>query len=140
MVAGGAYPFPAPGPPAPQTEEAPHMAETVAPPAPAAPQIETVTLGEPIKRGEQLIELLQLRKPKSGELRGLSLQDIIRADITALLQLIPRISNPPLTAIEADGLASEDLAEIGGVVRGFFMSASERKMMMAVIEEYAPKT
>jgi hypothetical protein len=139
MVAGGAYPFPAPGLPAPQTQEAPHMADTP-PTASAAPQIETVTLGEPIKRGEQLIEQLQLRKPKSGELRGLSLQDIMRADITALLQLIPRISSPPLTSVEADGLASEDLAEIGGVVRGFFMSASERKMMMAVIEEYAPKT
>lgn len=64
----------------------------------------------------------------------------MRADITTLLQLIPRITNPPLTPHEADSLASEDLAEMGGVVRGFFMSASERKMMMAVIEEYAPKT
>lgn len=104
------------------------------------PQTETITLGEPIQRGEQVIGQVQLRKPRSGELRGLSLQDIMRADITTLLQLIPRITNPPLTTHEADALASEDLAEMGGVVRGFFMSASERKMMMAVIEEYAPKT
>jgi hypothetical protein len=37
-------------------------------------------------------------------LRGLALQDLMRTDIVALLTLIPRISNPPLTAPEVDNL------------------------------------
>ena len=42
------------------------------------PIIETVTLDTPLKRGEQLIEKVTLRKPMSGELRGLSLNDILQ--------------------------------------------------------------
>jgi hypothetical protein len=102
--------------------------------------MEALTLGEPIKRGEQLLDTIHVRKPKSGELRGLSLQDLLRADITSLLQLVPRVTVPPLTAVEADNLAPDDLAQFGGIIRDFFMTASERKMLMAVLEEYAPKT
>lgn len=100
----------------------------------------TISLAEPIRRGEQVIAVIDLTKPKGRALRGLALQDLMRTDIVALLTLIPRISNPPLTAPEVDNLGADDLAEIGGVVRGFFMSSSERKMMTAMIEEFAPKT
>lgn len=100
----------------------------------------TVTLSEPIQRGETSIETLQLRKPKAGELRGLSLQDVITSDISALLTLIPRISNPPLTRPEADELDPADLTEIGGAIRGFFMTAAERKMMEAMVAEHQPRT
>jgi len=36
----------------------------------------TVTLDEPIQRGEQRIESLLLRKPTAGELRGISLVEL----------------------------------------------------------------
>lgn len=100
----------------------------------------TVTLAAPIVRGETTIEQLVLRKPKAGELRGLSLQDVITSDVAALLTLIPRISLPPLTADEANELDPADLAEIGGMVRGFFMTAAERKIVEAMIAEQRPNS
>ncbi len=107
---------------------------------PPADNMVEITLAEPIQRGETTIEKLHLRKPRAGELRGLSLQDVINTDIAALLRLVPRISNPPLTQPEADELAPADLSEIGGAIRGFFMTAAERKLLEAMIEEQRPKT
>ncbi|MXO73601.1 phage tail assembly protein [Alteraurantiacibacter buctensis] len=107
---------------------------------PAPRQHETIPLSEPIRRGEHEIAELGLRKPRAGELRGLSLQDVITSDITALLTLIPRISNPPLTPDEANALEPEDLAAIGGTVRGFFMTRAEREIMEMMIAEQRPKT
>jgi len=107
---------------------------------PANPEFASIALATPIARGETSIDTLQLRKPKAGELRGLSLQDVITSDITALLTLIPRISNPPLTGPEADALDPADLAEIGGVVRGFFMTSAERQVLDAMIAEQRPRS
>lgn len=103
-------------------------------------RFETVTLVEPIVRGETRIEKLNIRKPKAGELRGLSLQDIMRNEATALLQLIPRVSEPPVTADEANDLESEDFAEISGVIRGFFMTSAEKQAIEALLAEHQPKS
>lgn len=116
------------------------MADTPPAAAEANPSTVTIDLSEPIKRGEQTIASFTLTKPRGGALRGLALQDLLRTDVVAMLTLIPRISNPPLTPPEVDNLSADDLAEISGVVRGFFMSATERKMMTAMIGEFAPKT
>ena len=105
-----------------------------------APIFQTITLATPIKRGDTAYETLQIRKPKAGELRGLSLQDVIGLDITALLTLIPRISEPPLTKPEADALETEDLHEIGGGIRDFFMTKAERSMLEAVIAQHQPSS
>lgn len=106
----------------------------------ASPNTVTVELSEPIKRGEQTIASIMLTKPRGGALRGLSLQSLLQNDVVAVLTLLPRISNPPLTAPEVDNLAADDLAELAGVVRGFFMSATERKLMTMMLGEFAPKT
>src|SRR3546814_12194013 len=52
----------------------------------------TVTLDDPITIGETVIDKVTLRKPKAGELRGLTLDDLITSDIDTLLKLMPRIS------------------------------------------------
>lgn len=88
-----------------------------------------IELVEPIVRGETQITSLVLRKPKSGELRGLSLQDLLTTDIVTIMNLLPRISDPILTDVEARDLDPADLAEIGGVIRGFFLTRAERKMI-----------
>ena len=117
------------------------MTDTPPPPAEAnTPKRETVTLSDPIVRGDTKIEKIALRKPRAGETRGLSLQDILTTDITALLTLIPRISEPPLTADEADRLDPADLAEIGGTIRGFFMTAGEKKALEMMIAEQQPRS
>lgn len=83
---------------------------------------ETITLETPIKRGENAIEKLDLRKPNSGELRGLSMTDLLKMEVTAVQTIIPRISDPVLTIQEVAELDMVDLLEIGKVVVGFFMS------------------
>ena len=103
-------------------------------------KFQTVDLMEPIERGEKTIDQLTIRKPRAGELRGLALADVIGLEITALLKLIPRISEPVLTDDDCQNLDPADLTEIGGTIRGFFMTKAERQMMDAMIAEHQPKT
>lgn len=103
-------------------------------------RFETVTLSTPIMRGETTVDRLTLRKPKGGELRGLSLQDILTSDIGAILTLIPRISDPILIRDEAEQLEADDLAEIGGVIRSFFMTAAERTAIENYVAMQLPTT
>lgn len=88
-----------------------------------------IELVEPIVRGETQITSLVLRKPRSGELRGLTLQDLLTTDVTTIMTLVPRISDPILTDAEARDLDPADLAEIGGVIRGFFLTRAERALI-----------
>lgn len=104
-----------------------------------AADLPTITLSAPIVRGNQEIASIQLRKPKAGELRGLSLQDVINSEITTLLQLLPRITMPPLIDQEVNEIDPADLAEMGGIIRNFFMTAAERRLMEAFITAHQPK-
>ncbi len=103
-------------------------------------RFETVTLNTPIIRGETTIEKLTLRKPKGGELRNLTLQDILQTDIGTIITLVTRISDPILIKDEAENLEADDLAEIGGVIRGFFMTATERKAIESYVAGLMPTT
>ena len=78
----------------------------------------TVTLKTPIKRGENEIKEVQLREPKSGELRGLDNFSVLRMDVNTHRTLVPRISN--LTANEFDALPPKDLLAVQQEVVAFF--------------------
>lgn len=97
-----------------------------------------ISLSEPIQRGDTALDTVTLRKPKAGELRGLSLEDVIGTDIGAILKLIPRISEPPLLDSECLDLDPADLTEMGGAIRGFFMTKAERAMMKKMMEDQQP--
>lgn len=116
------------------------MSDQAAPQADTRPLFEPVTLTAPIVRGDTTISSLNIRRPKAGELRGLSLQDIMTTDIVAMLTLIPRISEPPVTADEVNNLDPADFSEIAGTVRGFFMTKGEKAVMEAMAAQYQPKT
>lgn len=81
-----------------------------------------ITLDEPIKRGEQTIDTLTLRKPTSGELRGVSLTDVLQMQTDALITLIPRLSSPSLTAVEVRAMDPADLVQCGGEIAGFLLT------------------
>lgn len=98
-----------------------------APATPAAPG--TVTLETPIKRGDQVITSLSLRKPASGELRGVALADLLRLDVSALISVLPRITSPTLTAHEAGQLDLVDLTALGTEVLGFFVSKADKALI-----------
>lgn len=89
----------------------------------ATGQTVTVKLSTPIKRkGGDVVEVT-LRKPKAGAMRGLKIEDLYSTDVNSLLVLLPRITEPTLIEAEIEDLESEDLIELAGAVKGFFMSA-----------------
>lgn len=97
-------------------------------PTPAAPTHSSpIALDEPIKRGETTIDSIVLRKPKSGELRGVSLVDLAQLDVAALQRVIPRVSQPTLTEHEVSNLDPADLMVIGAELVGtFFQRKADR--------------
>lgn len=100
---------------------------------PAEAGLETITLETPIRRGDQVISQIALRKPKARELRGLQVQSLVQGDVNAVMALVPRISMPTLVVQEVEDLSIEDLGVISGVVLGFFMSKADRDMMARVM-------
>ncbi len=84
-------------------------------------QTETVQLDAPLKRGEQQISEIQLRKPAAGELRGVALTELLQMDVGALTKVLPRITQPALTEPEVARLDPADLVQLGSVVTGFLL-------------------
>ncbi|MGD8174800.1 phage tail assembly protein [Marinimicrobium sp. ARAG 43.8] len=86
----------------------------------------TITLDQPIPRGGNDITTLTLRKPASGELRGLNLYDLMQMDVTALCKLVPRIATPSIAEADVRQMAPSDLTQIGMEVNGFLLPKSAR--------------
>ncbi|RQM46516.1 phage tail assembly protein [Paraburkholderia bannensis] len=89
----------------------------------------TVVLDTPIVRGKQTISEITLRKPRSGELRGVSLQDLVNLDVIALSKVLPRISSPTLTEHDVAQLDPADLVQLGGVFAGFLWPKAVKASM-----------
>lgn len=81
----------------------------------------TVTLDTPIPREGDKVEKVTLRKPMAGELRGLSLAEVINLDVDSITKLVPRISNPTLTEHEVRNMDPADLTECGKEIAGFLL-------------------
>lgn len=86
-----------------------------------------VPLDTAIKRGEQKITSLELRKPSAGELRGVHLGDLLHLDVNSLIKVIPRISIPTLTEHEVAAMDPADLLAVGTKVAGFLLSNAAKK-------------
>lgn len=82
--------------------------------------MQKITLDTAIQRGTDEITTIELREPKGGDLRGLSLNDLARGEMDALMVLIPRISSPFITKTDMESMTAPDLAECLQVTRGFF--------------------
>ncbi len=79
----------------------------------------SVTLPNPVKRGEQVIEQVTLMKPNAGTLRGVSLAAVANSEVDALIKVLPRITAPMLTEQEVAALELPDLVALAGKVVGF---------------------
>ena len=88
---------------------------------------ETITLDTPIIRGETSITSITLRKPASGELRGVSLIDLAQMDVLSLRKVLPRITTPTLTDIEIGRMDPADLLQCGVAVGSFLLKKSDRE-------------
>lgn len=108
----------------PESSPAPQLATM-----PNAPSVETIELDEPVIRGEQEIRTVQLRKPRAGELRGISLQALAEMDVSALQRLLPRITLPSLTANEVAALDLADITAMGVKVSTFLLKKADRESL-----------
>ena len=86
-----------------------------------------ITLEEPIKRGEQTITEVRLRKPKAGELRGTQLVNLLHMDIAALEIVLPRITMPTLTKQDVSNLDPADITQFGVELSGFLLTKEKRE-------------
>lgn len=89
-----------------------------------------VTLSTPVTIDGQPVTGIDLRKPKSGELRGLKLSDVLQMDVDALITLLPRITQPPLSSSQVADLDPADLMSFGSKVALFFAAKSELQGLM----------
>jgi hypothetical protein len=83
--------------------------------------LRTVTFDVPLQIGEQTIESVEVRKPASGELRGLTLMALSQLDYAALETLLPRITMPRLTKQDLARLDPADFMQLGGEVMDFLL-------------------
>lgn len=98
----------------------------------------TVTLDTPLKRGEQTISKVSLRKPSAGELRGTSLSALVNLDVDALQKVLPRITTPTLTEMDVARLDPADLVQIGGMFAGFLLPKAMQASMEFQNESKTP--
>ncbi len=92
-----------------------------------APTSKTITLDSPIKRGDQFITSVTLRKPSSGELRGLNLTDLLQMDVNSLKKVLPRITSPILTEQDIDSLDPADLVDLGSSIALFLVKKANQE-------------
>ena len=60
---------------------------------------------------------MQVRKPMTGELRGLKLIDLMQVDTNAMLELLPRVTQPILDVQLLNGeVDSSDFLEMASTV------------------------
>lgn len=97
----------------------------------ARPGVAVVLLDTPIERPNQTIAFLELRKPKGRALKGLSLVDLGQLKADALHVILPRITNPTITANEAIDLDPADLLACGAEIGGFLLQKSRRTDALA---------
>jgi len=92
----------------------------------AAVALKTVKLDQPFARGDTTIEQVQVRRPSSGELRGLNVSDLAQMNVDATIKLLQRITVPPLSKNELDALVPSDLTQLGMEIQDFLLPKSAR--------------
>jgi hypothetical protein len=93
-----------------------------------ATQIRKFTLDAPVTLGADILipagAEVQVRKPGSGELRGLKLLDLTQLDVGSLEALAPRITTPVI--VKGAVMDPADLMQFGGEVLDFLLPRAAR--------------
>jgi hypothetical protein len=88
--------------------------------------LRAVTFDVPLQNGDQTIDGVTVRKPASGELRGLTMMALSQLDYTALETLLPRITMPVLSKQMIARLDPADFMQLGGEVMDFLLPKSAK--------------
>ncbi|MBT0961677.1 phage tail assembly protein [Denitromonas iodatirespirans] len=90
--------------------------------------MKTITLEKPIVRGkdDKISEITEiaLRKPASGELRGIVLSDLLKMHADATMAVLPRICEPKLTPPEVAAMDPADLFACAVEISNFLLPTS----------------
>ena len=82
----------------------------------------TLVLQTPIARkGGDPLATLQLMRPRTGDLRGLLLAEVLQMKTDAVAALLPRITLPTLMRHEVDEMDPADLVACAVEVAGFLV-------------------
>lgn len=84
-----------------------------------------VKLKTGFKSGKSNITELTIRKPLTGDLRGIKLIDFIELDVDSLAKVLPRVTIPSIEEHEVYSLDLADLSEITKVLAGFLSEKSD---------------
>lgn len=95
-------------------------------PATTSDDVREVTLEAGIQRGEQRITTVQVRKPRAGELRGLSLAELLNMNVDAISAVLPRVTQPMLHKHDVAQLEPADLVGLGVAVVGFLLPKDQQ--------------
>ncbi|TCP95633.1 tail assembly chaperone E/41/14-like protein [Sphingomonas sp. PP-F2F-A104-K0414] len=90
-------------------------------------ELATVNLDFPFTRGDQTIDSVKVRRPRSGELRGLNIADLVQMNVAATAKLLPRITVPPLTETEINNLDPADLTQFGMEIQDFLLPKAAKE-------------
>jgi hypothetical protein len=93
----------------------------------------TITLDTPIKRGETEITSIDIRKPDAGALRGCSLRALMNFETDAIMAVLPRVTEPPLTAQEVMLMDPADLLDAGSEIATFLLKKRELQAAQAAL-------
>ncbi|HEY0624662.1 phage tail assembly protein [Sphingomonas sp.] len=95
----------------------------------SAPKLRKFTLDENVMVGDQVLIAkgteITVRKPGSGELRGLTLMALSQLDVAALHELAPRITMPVIHKNAA--MDPADLMQFGGEVMDFLLPTAAKQ-------------
>lgn len=86
------------------------------------PDLVTVELEDGFLRGNDVVKNVQLIKPKTYALRGLSLSNVIQMDVDSLAKLATRITTPSMTEQDVYNLSPADFTALGVAMIGFFVN------------------
>lgn len=94
------------------------------------PVYRSFTLDYPIRLNGQVVHAagteIKVRKPGSGELRGLQLQSLYQLDVASLELLGPRITSPRLEKPHMAALDPSDMMQFGAEVMDFLLPKAAR--------------
>lgn len=80
-----------------------------------------VVLQTPIVRNGETVTTLRLMKPRTGDLRGLLLAEVLQMKADAIAALLPRITVPTVLKHEVDELDPADLVAMAVEVAAFLV-------------------
>ncbi len=90
-----------------------------------------VTLSAPVEIDGKDVTGIDLRKPRTGELRGLKMTNVLQMDTDAMIKLLPRITQPPLTSAQVAALDPADFVALCGKTMVFFATKTDLRNLEA---------